>query len=111
MQNRYFAYFSDVSHIGVDFRILICEFAYAWRPCKKIDAHHKFKCYHLVRSLDKSRVRIIDPGFRIWISEVWIIEGLLCNKNTMCYFNCHYRLIMGNKVVCIIWNGHLYFKV
>ena len=33
MQNRYFAYFSDVSHIGVDFRILICEFAYAWRPC------------------------------------------------------------------------------
>ena len=33
MQNRYFAYFSDFSHIGVDFRILICEFAYAWRPC------------------------------------------------------------------------------
>ena len=32
MQNRYFAYFSDVSHIGVDFRILICKFAYAWRP-------------------------------------------------------------------------------
>ena len=32
MQNRYFAYFSAVSHIGVDFRILICEFAYAWRP-------------------------------------------------------------------------------
>ena len=33
MQNRYFTYFSDFSHIGVDFRILICEFAYAWRPC------------------------------------------------------------------------------
>ena len=33
MQNRYFAYFSDFSHIDVDFRILICEFAYAWRPC------------------------------------------------------------------------------
>ena len=33
MQNRYFAYFSNFSHIGVDFRILICEFAYAWRPC------------------------------------------------------------------------------
>ena len=32
MQNRYFAYFSDFSHIGVNFRILICEFAYAWRP-------------------------------------------------------------------------------
>ena len=25
--------FSDFSHIGVDFRILICEFTYAWRPC------------------------------------------------------------------------------
>ena len=33
IQNHYFAYFSDFSHIGVDFRILICEFAYAWRPC------------------------------------------------------------------------------
>ena len=33
MQNRCFAYFSDFSHIGVNFRILICEFAYAWRPC------------------------------------------------------------------------------
>ena len=33
MQNRYF---SDFSHIGVDFRILICEFAYAWRPCSMI---------------------------------------------------------------------------
>ena len=28
MQNRFFAYFSDFSHIGVDFCILICEFAY-----------------------------------------------------------------------------------
>ena len=36
MQNRYFAYFPDFSHIGVDFRILICEFAYAWRPCSTI---------------------------------------------------------------------------
>ena len=34
MQNRYFAYFSDFSHIGVDFRILICDFAYAWKPCQ-----------------------------------------------------------------------------
>ena len=32
MQNRYFTYFSDFSHIGIAFRILICEFAYAWRP-------------------------------------------------------------------------------
>ena len=36
MQNRYFAYFSDFSHIGVDFRILICEFAYAWRPWQRV---------------------------------------------------------------------------
>ena len=36
MQNRYFTYFSDFSHIGVDFRILICEFAYyAWGPCMR----------------------------------------------------------------------------
>ena len=32
MQNCYFAYFSDFSHIFQIFRIIICEFAYAWRP-------------------------------------------------------------------------------
>ena len=29
-----FAYFSKSSHIDVSFRILICENAYTWKPCK-----------------------------------------------------------------------------